>query len=412
MNELPVNVLEMMVQRLPLQQKFQTLCISKKFEEASSLALKQHQSLGTVLENGYKTSQTKCNVASWTEHRIRDSDMIGQKWFSSKKTRKNILKRLPRLKTIAVHYFGKKGLSDLSLYCPELECLTDHDESLTEKLFKEPNLLHFKGDLCQDGLNELINCYPCLTHLSCSSSDVLDVSGCFREGIQALDLNWKDQPKWDTLFLASAMKTVERLAMGVVEIEDLTNFSFVAPKLKELDVAIHRFDCDDDDVLSVFESLRESLSFSPELQSLKLEFEGSSLPMPPSLFDSTSQLLCVSLPRVSRTNTGEVLEVICERNPLLKELCIGQVSGSNEYKKKILDLISSLTQLKSLTIRNRSLTEVLTTAELEEFVTRNTVNDTLRFCMELHQEENFPQEDSDESMFASTVWRGIHWFNY
>ena len=229
MNDLTVTVLQMVVQRLPLQQKFQTLCISKKFEEASSLALKQHQSLGTILLSGYKTSQRKCNVASWTEHRIRDSDVIGQKWFDSKKTRKNILERLPRLKTIAVYYPSEKALSDLSLYCPGLECLTDHDESLTGKLFNQPNLLHFKGDLSQYGLHELINCYPCLTHLSCSSSEVFDVSACFREGIQALDFNWRNESEWNSLFVAPAMKTVQRLAMRVVDSEVM---SFVAPETK------------------------------------------------------------------------------------------------------------------------------------------------------------------------------------
>ena len=115
-------------------------------------------------------------------------------------------------------------------------------------------------------------------------------------------------------------------------------------KLKELDVGIN---VRNNKMLPLCESLRESLSFSPELQSFKLEFKGlNPWPMPPSLFDSTSQLLCVSLASVPLANTGEVLEVICERNPLLEELCIGQVSGSNEYRKKILDLISSLTQLK------------------------------------------------------------------
>ena len=403
MNDLPVTVLQIMVQRLPLQQKFLTLCISQKFEEASSLALKQHQSLGTIAVKRYKTSQRKCNVASWTEHRIRDSDMIGQKWFNSKETRKNILKRLPRLKTIVVHYFGKQALSDLSLYCPELECLTDHDESSTDKLFNQPNLLHFVGNLSQDGLNELINCYPCLTHLSSSSSQVFNVTGCFREGIQALDLKWEYYPEWNSLFLAPAMKTVQRLAMRCVNSKVM---NFVAPKLKELDVGI---DARKNNALLLCESLRESLSFSPELQSFKLEFDGwNPWPMPPSLFDSTSQLLCVSLTKDPLANTGEVLEVICSRNPLLEELCIGQVSGSNEYRKKILDLISSLTQLKSLTIRNGSLTEVLTIAELEDFFTRNTVNDTLRFYMKLYQKQNFPQKDSKRE----TAWRGIHWFNY
>ena len=401
MNAVSIDILSLIIQKLPLQQKYQVLLVNQKFEEASSLILKEQTSLSTInLWNPQKLKSVKLEEGRlkcfMDEHYVRiTSDFIEPKWFGfgDIETEKKILSRLSGLKVIFLDHCHQETLKLLSSFCPKLECLAGHGYE-TPVLLKQANLRHYSSVLSIYSSNQLPNCYPSLTCLHTWGKDLnLLQPHSFREGLETLELDVFNI-NLESVFKSPAMKTVKRL-----KIRGTTDVNFNAEKLKEIEVETYLHD--QDSLNDLCSSLGRSLTNSPGCQSFCLKSNNSKAwIMSPLLFYSMDRLESVSLP-VRLKNTLEVLQVICSMNPNLEHISVGSV-----YRSKILEIISSLTQLKSLFIDNsdrRRSQPALTLKDLDEFVDKNTVNNKLRFSFTLIQRKNFPGKD------CQVMWRGISW---
>ena len=387
-----VDVLSLILQRLPLQQKYQLLTISHKFEEASSLALKEHESL-YLSEYCWlgPTDEGPCFIGN---HRTRVEDLIEKKWFDSDDIRRNILSRLRGLKVLRIKWLTKENMKDLQIFCPKIECLSSccKEGSILPRL---DYLVHFCGCLTGSAFNQLDTCFPCVTDLwiSVFPSEVELMSSSLREGIQSLSL---DASFMRTVFLSPAMKTVTKMKLDRVNTADIY---FKARRLQELELMRPSFKSNDMETFC--SNLSKSLSHTPGLQSF---IWGSYVTMtiwklPPSLFYLMNKLKTVVL-SIPIRNLSEVVEVICSVNPNLETVEIRALYEP----KKILDIISTLTRLQSLIIYNQS-SVGLTRQELDEFVNNNRVNGRLRFHFTLIQTAYFPAELEVKSV----DWNGITW---
>ena len=105
-------------------------------------------------------------------------------------------------------------------------------------------------------------------------------------------------------------------------------------------------------------------------------------------------------------------------------LWISTVKDVCSVKKGILDNISSLKYLRSLTIDNRDVLDYqdpLTQQELSDFVDRNTVDGQLRFSLTLFQDQDYPFQENTQCITDHSVplpytrtiwttnWRGMEW---
>ena len=403
MNATSVDVVSLMVKRLTLQEKYQVLTVSQKFEQASSKALAEHEALTTTNKSdSHDGKKMKCFMGIHSA--IEDTDLINYKWIEDEDTRRKILSRLPGLKVAFFDDIDEKTLRDLSEFCPKLECISITESDLGS-LYKQPNLLHFDGMSDNESLNELHELYPSLTGLLVETSSFgLMKPIALREGIQYLQMDASDM-NWKPVLLSPAMKTVEVLKLSEV---NETDMSFVAPKL--LEIQLESTLKDEKSLKDFCISLGKSLSFSPGIQSLALRFRGLShedaWSMPTSLFQSMNRLVSLELPLVIN-NIDDILDVICSKNTDLTDLTVGYVLGPK--KKRALDLISKLTSLESLIIDNEHIPETgeaLTIDDLNEFVDKNTVNGRLRFSFTLIQEQDFPGK---EDFVFQTTWRDITW---
>ena len=140
MNNVHIDVLKIIVQKLPLQQKFQLLTVSVKFEEASSLALKEHESLITDENIGRVKNNFMAQYPSITECDLIDRKCFG---FKQAETAKRILSRLPGLKFAHFWFLCDEIIESLPSLCPKLECLSitncKYHEYGVHVLFKKPN---------------------------------------------------------------------------------------------------------------------------------------------------------------------------------------------------------------------------------------------------------------------------------
>ena len=124
--------------------------------------------------------------------------------------------------------------------------------------------------------------------------------------------------------------------------------------------------------------------------------------MPTIMFQSMTKLVKICLPQ-NITNTDEVLEIICSQNPLLEEISVANVCGSK--KKKILDLIQSVPNLRSLKINNKYTSKAgLSPKELDEFVNKIIVNGELKYPFTLLQHKHFPEDLAEEQ----DPWVQVH----
>ena len=406
MDTLCSDVLSKIIQRLPLQQKYQLLTVNQRFEEASTLALKEHSSLIIHFDVTCWDSPLNC----WKDQHVSrgSADFIDSDCFEVDNTRKSILSRLPGLTFAYINLMITDEIrEDLSVYCPKLQCLYFSVVGNIERntLFIQPSLQHFhfhefaNGDL----FNQLLDSYPSLTDLNISGHDLTDIQpSFFREGIESLQIDYYYDVDWNAVFTSPAMKTVKKIELNQI---DFVEIDFVAKNLKEIDL---RSALGDKESLQQFcTSLSKSLSYSQELQSFSLRTRVDAWEMPKSLFYSMNRLVSVCLP-VELKNTNEIIEMICPKNPLLESISVGRVFGSKE--ENILDVFTPLTRLQSVYIDNTFIPQTehgLTLEELNKFIDNNSVDDTLRFSFNLIQKENYPDEDSDK-----TELRGITWQKY
>lgn len=403
MNSTSIDVVSLMVKRLTLQQKYQVLSVSQKFEEASSKALAEHEALTTTNKSDSHDGNTmKCFMG--THFAGEDTNLINYKWIEDEDTRKNILSRLPGLKVAFFDDINEETLRDLSEFCPKLECISITESDLGS-LYKQPNLLHFDGMSDNESLNELHEVYPSLTGLLVDTESFGQTeSNALREGIQNLQMEVSDM-NWKPVLSSPAMKTVEVLKLSEV---NETDMNFVAPKL--LEIQLESSLKDEKSLKDFCISLGKSLSVSSGVRSLTLRFRKLShedaWTMPTSLFQSTKKLVSIELPRVV-DNIDDILDVICSKNTDLTDLTIGYVLGPK--KKRALDLISRLTNLESLIIDNEHIPETgegLTIDDLNEFVDKNSIDGRLRFSFTLFQSQDFPGQ---EDFVFQTEWRDITW---
>ena len=395
MDSVSVDVLSFIIQRLPLQQKYQLLTVSHKFEEASSLALKEHESI--YLDRPLFKSDSQCFIGN---HRRREEhDFIEERWFDSNRARRNILSRLHGLKTVCISELTKENMKDLQMFCPKIECLSCTKGSVLPRL---DYLVHFNGSLTRTTFNQLVTCFPCVTDLSIHvfPSEPILMPASFREGIQSLTLRSSSPLNWNTVFLSPAMKTVTKMMLDGV---DTTDIYFKARRLQEFE--LNMFEVNDLSMETFCSNLSKSLSYAPGLQSFKWKRYSSLVwKVSPSLFYSMNKLRTVVLSQ-QISNLDEVVEVLCSANPNLETVKIQAVYEQN--KKKILDSVSTLTRLQSFVINNHSIEPKggLTLKELDEFVNSNRVNGKLRFHFSLIQAQYFPAELEVDDV----DWNGITW---
>ena len=412
MNRVSVDVLSNIVERLPLYQKFQLLTVNKRFEEASKLALAKHQSLTSILQIHSKPFyRLECNMGG---HIVRMySNFIHPDWFSYEETEtaKYILSHLPGLKVAFFDGITEETMEHLHTVCPKLQCFSTQ-RSEHAKFYRNPNLYHFEAKLDGDVIAQLNECYPCLTGIKVWGDDKVQLqSSFFREGIRNLNLKFF-HTNFDAVFSSAAMKTVEEIKLAIIDTVTKTDLKFSATNLKEISIETW---LSDQPVLSeLCTSLANSLAYSPELRDFSFTSTYHSTvtwEMPIIMFQSMTKLVKICLPQHLQ-NTDEVLEIICSQNPHLEEISVGNVCGSK--KKKILDLIQSVPDLKSLTINNESISgdeAGLSPEELDEFVDRITVNGKLKYPFTLIQCEDFPEDLAEEQdRWMQVDWKGVHWF--
>ena len=401
------DVLSKVVEKLSIKQKYQLLTVSVKFQEASDWALKKHKSLVTQLPQG----RVKCFVG---DHLAKVSDFIQDKWLEDKDEqlmRRHILTRLPRLKFFRCYSMNGDLMKDLSLYCPQLQCLDWYEISFgTSCLTRQPYVLHVSSTLpLNDFLaKQFLETFPSLEHVRLESEALESSSFC--EGMQTLNVNVSSSPSLTFLFSSPAMKTIKK--MKLVGLQSATKVSFNAPNLNELKL-VSTFSANKQLNKQFCTLLSKSLSYSPRLTKFVLKSQDTEpIKLPNLLFYTINTLTSITLP-TRLENTDEVLEVICSMNVFLESVKIGSIFGDylGWKKQRVLDSLSSLTKLKFLKIDNIFILEgehALTLKELDGFITRNTVNGNLRFSFFLLQDQNFP---GDEFSRGKTVWKGIHWIS-
>ena len=414
MNRVSVDVLSNIIERLPLFQKFQLFTVNKLFVEASKWALSKHQSL-ISLETQYVKNEpykVECKLGGHSVDIV--ADFISYEWFEDEETEtaKYILSHLPGLKVAFLDEITEEAMEYLHNFCPKLECFVIVTMAEPAQFYKNPNLYHFVGKLKGDGLRQLKECYPSLTGIGLKGLHKLDFqSSFFREGIRNLDL-LSCTTCVDTIFSSPAMKTVEKINLKMDTTK--TDLKFRATNLKE--IAIETELRKQPALRQLCTSLGNSLSSSPELRhfSFTLTFhETVTWEMPTIMFQSMTKLVKICLPQNIK-NTDEVLDFICSQYPLLEEISIGNVCGSK--KKKILDLIRSFSNLRSLTINNEHVSEDeegLSPEELDVFVDGITVNGKLKYPFTLVQYEHFPEDLADEQPDNDgyVVWKGVEWWS-
>ena len=432
MNSVVLDVLINIIGKLPLIQKYQLLTVNQKLQEASNNTLKQQECLAAG-DHKFLARRRMCFMG---QHCVKESHTINHACFNhetldnvtNELAIKNILSRLTGLKVaifasfdvvVCTHIMGY-----LAMFCPKLECLS-LSSNINHK-FILPTVVHFEGIFVDEKVNQLAENFPSLTGLNIQLNFVekehefpkID-SAAFQEGIKTLMIQVKENRHVDLtpLYSSPAMKTIESLSLnGIRSHRNMKNINFVAPKLKKIRiVTLEEFAPTHD--FSFF--LDQSLSKSPELQSFSFEVKPKSIyfwMMSPKMFNSMTRLVSLSLPQ-ALDNLHFILEVICSRNDDLENLSIGWVCGSSDKRKRILDLITSMTRLRSLTIDNSFIPQnqtVLSQAELNAFVDNNSVDGQLRFSFTLHQKQGYPGQEGTVwdygRVVMRTVWRGIEWY--
>ena len=389
------------------------------FKRACDSFLEKQTSLVAVS----RVKRKKClkKMCFMNEHRInRGRDVIPIKWLSNEShldTLNYIFSRLPGIKTAVLSYHDPRVISCLNIHCPQLECLSVSGGTYSI-LIQMPTLVHLKGEIDGILLNHLPHYFAKLKALKTKGFREI-LSHVLPVGMKALHLKSSsynllfDDTDWKSLFLSSAMSTVESLSLATSNSLDM---DFEAPKLKDLTVRTgvrHEYTFS---ILWIV--LQNSLKRSPELQSFQLDAYKMCQPWKMPFPFTLRNLVSLSVP-VGIKNADDVLYTM-SGNETLENLTIGMVCGNKKSKrKKMLNDISSMSKLKCLTIDNRYLInniddenyeKGLTRRDLNHFVNCNTINGKLRFSFTLHQLENHPMGKGYVTPIK-TVWRGIDWWD-
>ena len=399
MNTIAPDVLSLIIGLLPVRQEFQVQAVNKKFREASILALKKQE---TICSFDWKFPDDHCLSCFSDDHQAQGYDSIPYKCFKDAIIRKRILSLLPGLKT-AFFLYPSKGLQrDLSVYCPQLKCLNfrySFNGFTRLQSIEQPSLLHLEVSLDAVSVNQLANAFTSLVGLEANGAGIEAgqmQATSFRSGIQTLVLT-NFSGNWKAVFSSPAMMTVEKIRITDDKSPEFPEMNFFAPKLKELDIRFLSFVHTEEP----FDCLARSLSYCPQVESFSLYVPvllGFSLPI--NLFRSTPKLRSLSLPQVS--NLHEILQTVLSVSPHLKSLTLKGVG-----EKSVLDVVSQFSRLESLVIDNQStyIGLLLGIQDINDFLTRNTIDERLRFECTLYQSAVFPSyNDSKEIHYKGMKW--------